>query len=289
MLSGFHSVVLTVMDFEPGVRDVSLLLGRDPSWLGSEPTTGMRSAFFSLANTLVEVRASGTEGTAGSTAAEDESLSEGLCGIRLGIDDASQAERALGMRNVAWRGVERDRVGASGDGAGWRESALVLDPVASRSIPVELVSAELARETFCETRPPDSPDTPGGTIEALDHVVIFSADLESTRDFYASDLGIRLALDRSFEARGVRLLFFRVGGVTIEIGGRLGTDPRPEAQDRFGGLAWRVGDVEAARERLGAEGFDVSEVRAGHKPGTRVCTVRAPVHGVPTLLIEPAV
>ena len=57
--------------------------------------------------------------------------------------------------------------------------------------------------------------------------------------------------------------------------------------DRFGGLAWRVPDLKAARERLVKDGFDVSEHRAGFKPGTQVCTVRSDVHGVPTLLIGP--
>jgi catechol 2,3-dioxygenase-like lactoylglutathione lyase family enzyme len=124
-------------------------------------------------------------------------------------------------------------------------------------------------------------------IQALDHVVVFSADVEATRDFYADRLGIRLALDRTFEKRGVRLLFFRIGGVTIEIGGRLGLEPQPDSLDRFGGLAWQVPDIEAIQSRLRADRFDVSEIRDGNKPGTRVCTVRDPVHDVPTLLIEP--
>jgi hypothetical protein len=47
-----------------------------------------------------------------------------------------------------------------------------------------------------------------------------------------------------------------------------------------------VPDAEAARERLAAAGFDVSEVRPGAKPGTRVCTVRREAWGVPTLLIS---
>ncbi len=43
-----------------------------------------------------------------------------------------------------------------------------------------------------------------------------------------------------------------------------------------------------ARARVSAAGFDVSSVRAGFKPGTRVCTVRGRPLGVDTLLIEPA-
>jgi hypothetical protein len=93
----------------------------------------------------------------------------------------------------------------------------------------------------------------------------------------------------------MRLLFFRVGGVTLEIAAQ---DPRPEAgspatarggddNDRLWGLSWRVPNADAARERLAGAGFDVSDVRAGRKPDTRVLTVRDGTCGVPTLLIEP--
>ena len=40
------------------------------------------------------------------------------------------------------------------------------------------------------------------------------------------------------------------------------------------------------RERLVAGGVEVSEVRTGRKPGTRVATVRDRALGTPTLLIE---
>jgi len=49
-----------------------------------------------------------------------------------------------------------------------------------------------------------------------------------------------------------------------------------------------VRDADAIRVRLVAAGLDVSEVRDGHKPGTRVCTVRGDPCGVPTLLLEAA-
>ena len=105
-----------------------------------------------------------------------------------------------------------------------------------------------------------------------------------------SSLGKGLAsasIGALLEARGLRMLFFRVGGATIEVVGRIGAKPDRDARDRFGGLAWQVPDADAARERIAKAGFDVSEVRGGNKPGTRVCTVRGEPCGVPTLLIEP--
>jgi catechol 2,3-dioxygenase-like lactoylglutathione lyase family enzyme len=161
---------------------------------------------------------------------------------------------------------------------------MCVEPGASRSLPVELIGEE---EGSLPVWKDAIIETPVASIQALDHVVVMSGAVEATRDFYRDGLGIRLALDRSFEHRGVRLLFFRLGGVTIEIGGRLDASPDAAAADRFGGLAWQVADIDAIHSRLRADRFDVSEIRDGNKPGTRVCTVRDPVHGVPTLLIEP--
>ena len=58
-----------------------------------------------------------------------------------------------------------------------------------------------------------------------------------------------------------------------------------DADDRIWGISYRVDDVAAARARLAAAGFDVSELRNGHKPGTSVMTVRRETHGVATLVI----
>lgn len=97
-------------------------------------------------------------------------------------------------------------------------------------------------------------------------------------------LGLRLALDRTFEAWGVRLLFSRVGGLTVEVAASL-TPADPTAADRLWGISRRVSDIEAAHARLVAEGFAVSEIRGGRRPNTRVATVRAETHGVATLVI----
>jgi hypothetical protein len=75
--------------------------------------------------------------------------------------------------------------------------------------------------------------------------------------------------------------------VTIEVVGRLGAPVDGAAVDRATGLAFRTDDVAAARMRIAAAGFDVSEVRPGQKPGTRVCTVRGGTNGVGTLLLGP--
>jgi len=135
---------------------------------------------------------------------------------------------------------------------------------------------------------PDAvPTSESGVVRAIDHVVIRTADPEATIALYGNALGLRLALDRTFEERGVRLIFFRVGGVTVEVAARAGADPDRDVPDEPWGIAWQVDDVVAAQARLRSAGFDVSDTRAGNKAGTRVCSVRAGTHGVPTLVIGP--
>src|SRR6266853_2097811 len=86
-------------------------------------------------------------------------------------------------------------------------------------------------------------------------------------------------------AWGARLLFFRCGNLIVEVAHDLKSGVG-DGPDRLWGLSWRVPDAEAARARLAAAGLDVSEVRPGRKPGTRVLTLRDGTCGVPTLLLE---
>jgi catechol 2,3-dioxygenase-like lactoylglutathione lyase family enzyme len=139
--------------------------------------------------------------------------------------------------------------------------------------------------------PADAVGDERAAISGIDHAVVQSRDADAAIAFYAEGLGLRLALDRRFPDWGMRLCFFRVGGVTIELAQPL--DPgasadAPAQGDRLWGLSWRVPDADAAHERLVAAGIDVSPVRKGRKPGTRVLSVKDGTCGVPTLLLEPA-
>jgi hypothetical protein len=82
-------------------------------------------------------------------------------------------------------------------------------------------------------------------------------------------------------------MFFRCGDLIVEVVHRPGKDT-DAARDRLWGLSWRVADAEATRARLATAGLDVSDVRTGRKPGTRVLTVRTGTCGIPTLLVERA-
>jgi catechol 2,3-dioxygenase-like lactoylglutathione lyase family enzyme len=118
-------------------------------------------------------------------------------------------------------------------------------------------------------------------VSGLDHIVVRSSNSDRAAALFGARLGLDMRLDR--EAAGRRLMFFRCGDAIVEI-----AHFPDEKLDSFWGLSWRVADAEASRARLAEAGVNVSDVRAGVKPGTRVFTVRDQSCGVPTLMIEAA-
>ncbi len=131
---------------------------------------------------------------------------------------------------------------------------------------------------------PHSAVVAAAPVLALDHVVVSTEDPERAAALYGARLGLDMALDRSHQEWG-QLMFFRCGDLIVEVVRRpvAGAD---QTRDKLWGLSWRVADIEATRERLQAGGIDVSEVRAGRKPGTWVMSVRSGACGIHTLLLE---
>ena len=272
MLTALDHVVIAVRDLDSSAEAYVRLLGRAPSWRGGHPGAGTSNVLFRLEDSYLELLA----GTG---------RDEGLLALAFATDDAKAEAARLAASGIAASdpadGEGRDS--ASGAVRRWRNT--FLPGGAARGLllfAIEHLSPAAALPLAEPTAPAEA------TVHALDHVVVASDDLEAAWRFYADALGLRLALDRRFEARGLRILFFRVGGVTLEVAGPLAPPAAPAAADRFAGLAYRVADVAAARARLAAAAFDVSPVRPGAKPGTLVCSVRAGTASVPTLLVGPA-
>jgi catechol 2,3-dioxygenase-like lactoylglutathione lyase family enzyme len=133
--------------------------------------------------------------------------------------------------------------------------------------------------------PPLAPPRSAAGV-AIDHVVVFTPSPERAIGLWRDRLGLRLAFDKEFEARKIRLMFFRSGGLTFEFACALPAPADGDGPDRFYGVSYRVRDLASRRTALLAAGFDVSELRPGNKAGTRVASVRSRTAGVPTLLLE---
>lgn len=218
-------------------------------------------------------------------------VEETLAGLRLSADPVSSAVTAF----TRFLGVESTQ----GEG----EPALFAFPIGQLEItagsPGDPVVAPVALQVtgppagwqvhrhgiLVEARRPGGNGTsvvPG--FLGLDHVVVQSPNLDRALELWANLPGWRLALDRTFPERGLRILFLRSGRITLEIVGP--PDGRGSEVDRLWGVALRVLDLESLRARLAGAGFDVSAVRPGHRRGSLVATVREGLEGLPALLLQ---
>ena len=111
------------------------------------------------------------------------------------------------------------------------------------------------------------------------------SDAEACIDLFRDQLGIRLALDKNVEAWGGRMLFFRGGKMTLEV---IESSTDGQEENVFWGVAYQCPSLAERVKVLQDAGVQVSALRDGRKPGTRVATLKSHDLGIPTLLIQPA-
>ena len=277
MITGLDHVVVLVNDIKAGQAAYQTLLARVPSWQSS--TEGGQTVLFTLDNMSLELMAPvGASETAERIRDVIKMQGEGLASICFRVGDISKMHRRLDRLMLKPEPIAETESHDTSSGAtlSWKRTRAATE--ATRG--VRLFFLEL------EDQRPRSVPSAAAPITALDHVVVATADGERAAALYGARLGLDMALDRSHPDWG-QLMFFRCGDLIVEVVRRPGKKAiMDEAQDRLYGLSWRVADIDATRARLVSAGIDVSEVRIGRKPGTRVMTVRSGTCGVQTLVLE---
>ncbi len=275
MITGLDHVVVLTPDIEAGATAYQRLLGCAPSF--RYRGDGAARALFTLDNTTLELTAPDGHGEAGKRiSAVLAEQGEGLASLCFRTADIGKIHRRLDRLTLKPEPV--DEVAAKDDASGahlaWKRTRAATDAAHG----VRLFFLELMNER------PRSATTAQAPITAMDHVVVATPDPERAAALYGARLGLDMALDRSHPDWG-RLMFFRCGDLIVEVAHRPGKEAT-SGPDRLYGISWRVADIDATRARLAASGVDVSEVRTGRRPGTRVLTVNSGTCNVPTLLIE---
>ncbi|MBS0332778.1 MAG: VOC family protein [Proteobacteria bacterium] len=268
MIRGLDHIAIAVRDFDAATDGYRRLLGREPDFA---PREGANRAWFRFPNMALEVIAPAQGGKAGDGPAGDrvrarlDAAGEGMWLAAFAVEDVHEASHLFTRR-----GLEVEPAGAA------------MARVRAAGLEFILASAHAA----ISSKPLGDP---ASDIDGLDHIVVGTPNPERALGLYGAKFGLDLRLDRANEKWGARQLFFRCGATVFEVGASLKAPVTPESlggPDRFGGLAWRVTDPAAAQARIAEAGFDVSELRAGRKPGTQVFTVRDAPGGVPTLMIQ---
>jgi len=277
VITGLDHVVILVGDIAAGELAYQTLFARTPAWRNTGD--GADRVLFTLNNMTLELMSPNGDGaTADRIRTVIAEQGEGLASICFRASDITKTHRRLDRLTLKPEPIaeveSRDTI--SGATLSWRRTRAATE--ATRG--VRLFFLELANERPLSVR------TAAAPITAIDHVVISTADPERAAALYGARLGLDMALDRSHPDWG-RLMFFRCGDLIVEVVHRPGKDATADKEhDKLWGLSWRVADIDATRARLASAGVDVSDVRTGRKPGTRVLTVRNGTCGIPTLLVE---
>jgi catechol 2,3-dioxygenase-like lactoylglutathione lyase family enzyme len=256
------------------------LFARAPAWRAEND--GVETVLFTLDNTTLELvapkadtKSADTE-SAGRIRAVLDAQGEGLASICFRTNDIASMHRRLdrlALKPTPVGEAESHDI-ASGATSHWKRTRTETE--ATRGVRLFFLQREAERRI--------SPVSSTAPITAMDHVVVATGDPDGAAALYGARLGLDMALDRSHPEWG-RLMFFRCGDLVVEVAHR--PDRALAAtRDRLRGLCWRVENADATRARLLSDGIDVSDIRAGRKPGTRVMTVRSGTCGVPTLLVE---
>lgn len=275
MITGLDHVVALVRDLGVCVETYQTLLGRNPAWRSQ--SDGAESAIFTLDNMSLELLApAGTGPAADHIRAAIDAGGEGLASLCFRVEDIAGWHRRLnrlGLKPAAI-GDGDSRNLLDGAALSWKRTRAATDAAHG----VRLFFLEMNGQRPVSEINTDAP------ITGLDHVVVETADPERAAALYGARLRLDMRLDRSHPDWG-HLMFFRCADLIIETVRRAGKD-YSSGRDRLWGLSWRVDDIDATRSRLLAAGLDISDVRTGRKPGTRIATVRNGTCGVPTVLLE---
>jgi catechol 2,3-dioxygenase-like lactoylglutathione lyase family enzyme len=281
VITGLDHVVVLTGDIAAGEAAYQTLLGRTPAWRNSGD--GAERVLFTLDNVTLELMAPSGEGTAADRIRSVlAAQGEGLASLCFRTRDIAKLHRRLDRLTLKPEPVAEveSRDATSGADLSWKRTRAATDVTHG----IRLFFLELAKERPLSVR------TGPASITAMDHVVVSTPDPERAAALYGARLGLDMALDRSHPDWG-RLMFFRCGDLVVEIShrpGRPAAGVQEQSYDKLRGLCWRVADIDATHARLTTAGVDVSEVRTGRKPGTRVMTVRNGTCGVPTLLVQPS-
>ena len=286
MITSLDHVVVLTGDIASAEAAYQSLFARTPAWKNSGDGAGR--VLFTLDNMSLELMAPSGDGpNADRIRNVLAAQGEGLASLCFRTDDIAKMHRRLDRLTLKPEPVaEVESLDAiSGATLSWKRTRAASDTTHG----IRLFFLERSKERPLSVR------TAPASITALDHVVVSTPDPERAAALYGARLGLDMALDRSNADWG-RLMFFRCGDLIVEVSHRPGKPaagaqhrPQDRLHDRLRGLCWRVTDIDATHARLMAGGVDVSEIRTGRKPGTRVMTVRNGTCGVPTLLVQPSV
>ena len=194
--------------------------------------------------------------------------------------------------------IEIEQIAVGADPAAWRSAGFAIEGDAARAGEVGLRFAAgegligwwLSRDTgeidglplVAPDDPPPSAEPHPNGVTQIDHLVVFTPDLDRTTGAL-EEIGVERRRVREVETGDgpLRQGFFRLGEVILEVVEHARVEDGPA---RFWGITFAVQDLEAAAELLGDH---LGSIRDAVQPGRRIATVRREAGlGLPVALIS---
>ena len=281
MITGLDHVVVLVRDVEAAISDFERFAGRRIAWRSEQD--GAELALFRFGNMAVELLAPRGAGAAADRInAALEAQGEGLASLCFNTVDINRMHRRLDRLQLRPEpvGSALSTDLATGATLAWKRTRAATETTRG----VKMFFVEREQEVALSPLAASASDA---ALAGLDHVVIQTCEPELAASLYGARLGLDMALDRRHPDWG-QLMFFRCGDLIVEVVSHARVTAAA-GRDHLWGLSWRVDSIEQARARMIAAGVDVSEIRDGRRPGTRVASVRSSVLGIPTMILQTTV
>ena len=273
MLSKLDHITLFAPDIQDAIDNYEVIFGYPSVRQSTDTSDEFASVLFEIGETALQIVSPRTsERSTSNTGHSPEHASGHISSYSLATDNIDETHRIMKRRGLNPSEITERRYFDQ------LRKRFTCNKDIIKNVDLEIVESLKDPETF--------PENSTSEIQSLDHLVIDTPNVERAAATYGARMGFRLALERSSPEWKVHFLFFRVGRTTFEVVHRLGVDHSTDDLDQPFGFSWATKDIERTRERLASSGRNVSEIRVGRRPGSRVFTLRDRTCGIPTIFIE---
>jgi hypothetical protein len=217
--------------------------------------------------------------------------------IEVGDSQMNGTEAKFRREHVLIVGVRIERIAIGADPAAWSAAGFAIEDDSTRtgSVQLDLVAGEGilgwrlypgaeeidGRPVAAATAPAAAGTHPNG-ISQIDHLVVFTPELERTTEAFEA-IGVERRRVREVETDDglLRQGFFRLDEVILEAVEHSKVEPGPT---RFWGITFAVADLDACAHLLGEK---LGSIRDAVQPARRIATVRREAElGLPVALIS---
>ena len=272
MLTRVQNIFLATKNLEETSKKFSIFFGRDPNFIGQSRKLGIDIISFGLNKTnicLISPKSSGIWFETLNNFLKNKG--EGIFGINFSSNDFDSDYNHFIKNDLKLSAKFESNFEANNQNQIKFSFFNVLDKT------IEGLNIFISNEINFQNNKANSKNT----VSKVNQLVIQTEAPDSIKDIFEGKLNIRLALDKTFKEWAGRMLFFRLGGITLEV--IEGKDIKQNS--KYFGIGWHADNYNKCYNALLNNGFSLSEIRKGRKEGTLVSTLKEPILNIPTILI----